>query len=77
MAYQQAPDSILWCVRDDGVLSGLTYQRTDNVVAWHRHILGGKSDTTKNIIQQQISFTANTIQLLMELIIQLHYHHMD
>jgi len=60
MAYQQAPDSILWCVRDDGVLAGLTYQRTDNVVAWHRHIIGGKSDTTKNIIQQQISFTANS-----------------
>jgi len=60
MAYQQAPDSILWAVRDDGVLSGLTYQRTDNVVAWHRHILGGKSDTTKNIIQQKIAFTANT-----------------
>ena len=60
MAYQQAPDSILWCVRQDGILSGLTYQRTDNVVAWHRHIIGGNSDTTKNIIQQQISFTANT-----------------
>ena len=60
MAYQQAPDSILWAVRDDGVLSGLTYQRTDNVVAWHRHLIGGKADTTKNIIQQEISFTANT-----------------
>ncbi|MGY9059540.1 MAG: ubiquitin-activating E1 FCCH domain-containing protein [Candidatus Puniceispirillales bacterium] len=60
MAYQQAPDSILWCVRDDGVLAGLTYQRTDNVVAWHRHIIGGKSDTGKNIIQQKINFTANS-----------------
>ena len=60
MAYQQAPDSILWCVRDDGVLAGLTYQRTDNVVAWHRHIVGGKSDTGKNIIQQKINFTANS-----------------
>ena len=60
MAYQQAPDSILWCVRDDGILSGLTYQRSDNVVAWHKHLIGGKADTTKNIIQQQISFTANT-----------------
>jgi len=60
MAFQQSPDNILWCVREDGVLAGLTYQRTDNVVAWHRHILGGKADTTKNIIQQQISFTANT-----------------
>ena len=41
MAYQQSPDSILWCVRDDGVLSGLTYQRAEQVTAWHRHILGG------------------------------------
>jgi hypothetical protein len=41
MVYQQEPDSIIWCVRDDGVLSGLTYQRSENVVAWHRHIFGG------------------------------------
>ena len=53
MTYQQSPDSILWCVRQDGILAGLTYQRSDNVVAWHRHILGGKSDTGKNIIQQK------------------------
>ena len=41
MAYQQEPDSILWCVREDGVLAGLTYQRSENVIAWHRHKLGG------------------------------------
>ena len=41
MAYQQEPDSILWCVREDGILAGLTYQRSENVVAWHRHKLGG------------------------------------
>jgi hypothetical protein len=41
MVYQQEPDSIIWCVRDDGVLSGLTYQRSENVVAWHRHVFGG------------------------------------
>jgi hypothetical protein len=41
MAYQQEPDSILWCVRDDGILAALTYQRSENVVAWHRHKLGG------------------------------------
>ena len=41
MSYQQEPDSILWCVRDDGVLAGLTYQRSENVIAWHRHKLGG------------------------------------
>jgi hypothetical protein len=41
IAYQQEPDSILWCVREDGVLAGLTYQRSENVVAWHRQIFGG------------------------------------
>jgi len=45
MAYQQEPDSILWCVRDDGVLAGLTYQRSENVIAWHRHKLGGTFGT--------------------------------
>ena len=45
MAYQQSPDSILWCVRDDGVLAGLTYLRSEEVIAWHRHLLGGTFGT--------------------------------
>ena len=60
MSYQQEPYSIVWCVRNDGVMSGLTYNRLENVVAWHRHILGGKSDTGKVIKQQKIYFTANS-----------------
>ena len=40
MAYQQSPDSNLWCVREDGILACLTYQRSDNVVAWSRHKVG-------------------------------------
>jgi len=60
MDYQQEPYSVVWGTRTDGVLTGLTYNRLENVVAWHRHIIGGKSDTTKNIIQQSISFTSNS-----------------
>ncbi len=41
MAYQQEPDSIIWAVRDDGTLIGLTYQRDQQVVAWHQHPIGG------------------------------------
>jgi hypothetical protein len=33
-AYQQTPDSIVWCVREDGEMLALTYQRKHNVVAW-------------------------------------------
>ena len=60
MAYQQEPHSIVWAVRNDGQLAGLTYNRLENVVAWHRHIFGGKSDTGKSVKQQKISFTANS-----------------
>ena len=41
MAYQQEPNSILWLVRGDGQLIGFTYQRDQQVTAWHRHIFGG------------------------------------
>ena len=41
MAYQQEPDSIVWLVRTDGVLVGMTYERAQDVVGWHRHIIGG------------------------------------
>ncbi len=40
-AYQSEPDKILWLVRADGVLVGMTYERVEQVVAWHRHIIGG------------------------------------
>lgn len=41
VAYQQEPNSILWAVRGDGVLLGLTHERDQNVIGWHRHELGG------------------------------------
>jgi len=36
-SYQQTPHSILWSVREDGNLLGLTYQRQHEVVGWHEH----------------------------------------
>tara|TARA_B100001057_G_scaffold500027_1_gene613044 strand:- start:208 stop:1977 length:1770 start_codon:yes stop_codon:yes gene_type:complete len=65
MAYQQSPDSILWCVRDDGVLSGLTYQRAEQVTAWHRHILGGAFGTGNAVVESvaTISGTLNEDEL--------------
>jgi hypothetical protein len=39
--YQPEPNSIIWAVRNDGVLLGLTYHRDHEVIGWHRHVLGG------------------------------------
>jgi len=40
-AYQQIPHSIVWVVRDDGALLGLTYIREQQIWGWHRHDLDG------------------------------------
>lgn len=53
--YQQEPASILWAVRDDGVLIGLTYQRSENVVAWHNHKLGGSFGSTAYGIVESVA----------------------
>ena len=41
MTYQQEPDSIVWMIRNDGVLLGMTYRREEQVIAWHLHKIGG------------------------------------
>lgn len=41
IAWAQEPESIYWAVRDDGILLGMTYKREEDIIAWHRHILGG------------------------------------
>nr|BAR15332.1 putative tail tubular protein B [uncultured Mediterranean phage uvMED] len=43
LSYQQEPNQVIWGVRNDGQLVGLTYQREQQVVAWHRHIFGGSA----------------------------------
>ena len=44
VAYQQQPDAILWCVRGDGTLIGMTYERDQKVVGWHRHTIAANAD---------------------------------
>jgi len=39
--YAQEPVPLLWLVRNDGVLLGLTYEKPQQIVAWHRQVLGG------------------------------------
>ena len=41
MIWQQEPELILWFVRGDGELVGLSYDPANNTIAWHDHPLGG------------------------------------
>lgn len=35
--YAENPDSVIWCVLDDGQLLGLTYIKEYDIWAWHKH----------------------------------------
>lgn len=49
MALAITPDTVLWCVRSDGTLLGLTYNREQDVIAWHRHDTGN-GDTFEDVV---------------------------
>jgi hypothetical protein len=40
--YQQAPGSVVWCVRNDGVLLALTYMKEHDIWAWSQHHTEGQ-----------------------------------
>lgn len=47
MAYSSIPYPIVWLLRNDGALIGVTYDRDIQQlrVGWHWHVLGGQSDS--------------------------------
>lgn len=46
-AYQKVPNSIVWMVRSDGKMLGLTYIREQEIVGWHQHDMDG---TIENVL---------------------------
>lgn len=59
MAYQQEPVNVIWCVRGDGTLLGMTYYPDEKVFGWHRHIIGGSFSTGQAVVES-ISVTPST-----------------
>jgi hypothetical protein len=51
MAYAAEPYSIVWCVRNDGVMLGLTYQREHQVWGWHQHNTQGTFESVSSIAE--------------------------
>lgn len=44
-AYQEIPHSIVWMVRNDGVMLSLTYDRESNIVGWATHDTDGEVES--------------------------------
>jgi hypothetical protein len=48
-AFCQQPDAILWSITKDGRLTGMTYERDQNVVGWHQHSTDGTFESVAAI----------------------------
>ena len=59
-AYQQEPDSVVWALRSDGVLLGMTYRREEQVVAWHKHTIGGVFSTGNAVVESIATLPTDT-----------------
>ena len=51
MAYQAVPDGIVWAIRADGTLLGMTYNKGRSIVGWHRHVTDGTFESVSVIPQ--------------------------
>lgn len=52
MAFQRTPDPTLWCIRGDGQIAVLTYERDQNVFAWYRVVT---TDSTANSVIESVA----------------------
>ena len=57
MVIQRQPHNLVWCVRTDGSLACMTYERdADGLkVAWHKHTIGGVRNPTTRLQTQVYS----------------------
>ena len=66
MDYQQEPFSVVWCVRSDGQLIGMTYNRLQDVVAWHKHEFGGTNAKCKSVAVIDVDNEEDQVWVIIE-----------
>ena len=49
IAHARTPERLIWILRADGKLAACTYQREQDVLPWHRHIIAGTDALVKEI----------------------------
>jgi hypothetical protein len=64
LAYCRAPVPVLWALRSDGVLLGMTHMPEQQVYGWHRHVSGGHDATDTPFIESICSIPENNEDVL-------------
>jgi hypothetical protein len=51
IAFQDVSFRVLWIVRTNGDLAGMTYDRENNAVGWHQHFIGGSGTSASKDVE--------------------------
>lgn len=54
MAITKTPVPIIWCVRDDGKIVGLTYMPAQKVFGWHQHDTDGEFESISAVSENNV-----------------------
>ena len=55
MAFAQEANRVLWAVRTDGVLLGMSYNRDEDVIGWCRSVIGGAFSSGAAVVESVVS----------------------
>ena len=58
-AVQTQPETIIWSIRNDGTLLGLTYEKESDTFAWHRHSFKDTDGSTATVESVSVLPTRN------------------
>jgi hypothetical protein len=68
-AYQQEPYNIVWVMLNNGTLAACTYDRDQQVMAWHQHALGGNGVVESIAIINSTTGTEAVVYMIVRRII--------
>jgi len=65
IALQKQPDSILWAVRNDGTLPGMTYERLEDIYGWFRFVTDGNVESSAVISSAGQATTEDEVWMIV------------
>jgi hypothetical protein len=63
IVFQQDPDRIIWVLTESGKLLGLTFDKGQEVIAWHKHDIGGKIESMSIVLTALMTVTVRLANL--------------
>lgn len=66
MAYQKEPHSVIWLVLKSGELIGFTMNTEQEVIAWHRHPMGGDAKVESVAVIPSNQYTEDEVWIVVK-----------